>query len=160
MADRHPDASPYLVGSSNIDAALQWVAKSAAGRRGAPIRADRAAARTPPGTVAVGARSGARRCPEVDALLGELRDLKGDEFEVVTSDAGPGTIELTFPGGSEFSAERADELDAPLASLGPHATERAVFTGEFDGELRVIPIDPADWPPAPPVGIPILGVVR
>ena len=98
--------------------------------------------------------------PEVEAILDELRDLKGDEFEVIRSDAGSGEIELTFRGGSEFTAEGADELDARLASLGPHATEPAVFTGEYDGELRVIPIDPADWSPAAQVGIPILGVVR
>ena len=101
-----------------------------------------------------------RRCPEVDAVLDELRDLKGDEFEVVTTDAGPGTIDLTFRGDAEFTADGADELDERLASLGPYATEPAVFTGEYDGELRVIPLDPADWSPAAPAGIPILGTVR
>ena len=101
-----------------------------------------------------------RRCPEVDAVLDGLRDLKGDEFEVVTTDVGPGAIDLTFRGGSEFTDEGADELDERLASLGPHTAEPAVFTGEYDGELRVIPLDPADWSPAAPAGIPILGVVR
>ena len=101
-----------------------------------------------------------RRCPEVDAVLDELRDLKGAEFEVVTTDVDPGTIDLTFRGDSEFADEGADELDARLASLGPHATEPAVFTGEYGGELRVIPLDPADWSPAAPAGIPILGTVR
>src|SRR6516165_9482570 len=86
-----------------------------------------------------------RRGPEVDAILDELRDRRGDEFEVITTDAAPGAIELTFRGGSEFTDEGADELDERLASLGPHATEPALFTGEFDGELRVIPLDPADW---------------
>ena len=47
-----------------------------------------------------------------------------------------------------------------LLSLGAYALEPAVFTGEYDGELRVIPIDPADWSQAAPIGIPILGVVR
>ena len=101
-----------------------------------------------------------RRSPEVEAILDELRDLKGDEFEVNITEVGAGTIELTFRGGSEFTDDGADELDALLASLGPHATEPAVFTGEYDGELRVIPIDKADWSPAPPIGIPILGIVR
>jgi hypothetical protein len=101
-----------------------------------------------------------RRCPEVEAVLDELRDLRGDEFEVVATDAGPGAIELTFRGGSEFTDAGADELDGMLCSLGPHALEPAVFTGEYDGELRVIPIDPADWAPAAPGGIPILGIVR
>ena len=100
-----------------------------------------------------------RRSPEVDEVLDELRDLRGDEFEVVTSDAGPGAIALTFRGGSEFTDEGADELDEMLRSLGPHATEPAVFTGDHDGELRVIPIDPADWSHAAPGGIPILGTV-
>ena len=85
-----------------------------------------------------------RRCPEVDAILDELRDLRGDEFEVVVTDAGPGAIDLTFRGGSEFTDDGADELDDMLRSLGPHALEPAVFTGEYDGELRVIAIDPAD----------------
>jgi hypothetical protein len=101
-----------------------------------------------------------RRCPEVEAILDEIRDLKGDEFEVITSDIAPGEIELTFRGGSEFTDAGADELDELLAALGPHATEPAVFTGEYDGELRVIPLDPADWAQASPVGIPVLGIFR
>ena len=95
-----------------------------------------------------------RRCPEVDAVLDELRDLKGDEFEVITADVGPGTIDLRFCGASELTDEGAAELDELLASLGRHATEPAVFTGEYDGELRVIPLDPADWSPATPASIP------
>jgi hypothetical protein len=101
-----------------------------------------------------------RRCPEVDAALDELRDLRGDEFEVSATGAGPGAIELTFRGGSEFTDAGADELDGLLRSLGPHALEPAVFTGDYDGELRVIPLDPADWSPAAPGGIPIRGIVR
>jgi len=101
-----------------------------------------------------------RRCPEVEEVLDELRDLRGDEFEVIAVDVGPGAIELTFRGGSEFTDAGADELDGMLGSLGRHALEPAVFTGEYDGELRVIPIDPADWAPAAPSGIPILGTVR
>ena len=101
-----------------------------------------------------------RRGPEVDAVLDELRDLKGDEFEIITTDAGPGAIELKFRGGSEFTDAGADELDGMVRSLGPHALEPAVFTGEYDGELRIIPLDPADHSPAAPAGIPILGVVR
>jgi hypothetical protein len=101
-----------------------------------------------------------RRCPQVDAILDGLRDLRGDEFDVATKDAGPGAIELTFRGGSEFTDEGADELDGMLGSLGPHALEPTVFTGEYDGELRVIPVDPADWSQPAPVGIPILGIVR
>jgi hypothetical protein len=72
----------------------------------------------------------------------------------------PGAIELTFRGGSEFTDAGADELDAMLRSLGPHALEPAVFTGEYDGELRVIPIDAGDWSHAILGGIPILGTVR
>ena len=101
-----------------------------------------------------------RRCPEVDAILDELRDLRGDEFEVARSDAGPGAIELTFRGSSEFTDDGADELDDMLRSLGRHSLEPAVFTGEFDGELRVIAVDPADWSDPAPGGVPILGIVR
>jgi hypothetical protein len=101
-----------------------------------------------------------RRCPEVDRILDELRDLRGDEFEVATTDAGSSSIELRFRGGSEFMDDGADELDEMLRSLGPHALEPAVFTGEYDGELRVIAIDPADWSDRTPCGIPVLGVVR
>jgi hypothetical protein len=101
-----------------------------------------------------------RRCPQVDAILDSLRDLKGDEFDVATRDAGPGAIDLKFRGGSEFTDEGADELDDLLRSLGPHALEPAVFTGEYDGELRVIPLDPADWSTRAPGGIPILGIAR
>ncbi len=101
-----------------------------------------------------------RRCPEVDQILDDLRDLRGDEFEVNVSDAGPGAIDVTFRGGSEFTDDGADELDMMLRSLGPHALEPAVFTGEYDGDLRVIAIDPADKSCPTPAGIPILGVVR
>jgi hypothetical protein len=101
-----------------------------------------------------------RRCPEVDAIAEELRDLRGDEFDVTTTEAGPGAIELKFRGGSEFTDAGADELDGMVRSLGPHALEPAVFTGEYDGELRVIPLDPADWSPAVPARIPVLGKVR
>jgi hypothetical protein len=71
-----------------------------------------------------------RQCPELERILDELRDLRGDEFEVIATDAGPGAIELTFRGGSEFTDAGTDELDELIASLGPHATEPAVFTGE------------------------------
>jgi hypothetical protein len=101
-----------------------------------------------------------RRCPEADAILDELRDLRGDEFEVASTAAGPGVIELKFRGGSEFTDDGADELDSMLRSLGPYALEPAVFTGEYDGELRVIAVDPADKSDPAPRGIPILGIVR
>jgi hypothetical protein len=101
-----------------------------------------------------------RPCPEVEAIVEELRDLRGDEFEVTTTEAGPGAIELTFHGGSEFTDAGADELDEMVRSLGPHALEPAMFTGEYDGELRVIPVDPADWSAGAPGGIPVLGLVR
>jgi hypothetical protein len=101
-----------------------------------------------------------RRCPKVDAVLDELRDLRGDEFEIATTEAGPGAIDLKFRGGSEFTDDGADELDSLLRSLGPYALEPAVFTGEYDGELRVIAIDPADKSYPAPGGIPILGIVR
>jgi hypothetical protein len=101
-----------------------------------------------------------RRCPEVDEVLDELRDLRGDEFEVRVVDADPDAIDLTFRGGSEFTDDGADELDAMLRSLGRHALEPAVFTGEYDGELRVVAIDPAPKSYPTPGGIPILGIVR
>ena len=101
-----------------------------------------------------------RRCPQVEAILGGLRDLKGDEFAVATRGAGPGAIELTFRGGSEFTDEGADELDAMLGALARFATEPAVFTGEYDGELRVVALDPADWSDPAPCSIPVLGIVR
>ena len=101
-----------------------------------------------------------RRGPEVDAILEELRDLRGDEFEITTTAAGPGTIELRLRGDSEFTDAGADELDDLLRSLGRHALEPAVFTGEYDGELRVVAVDPADWPAPAPAGIPIVGIVR
>jgi hypothetical protein len=93
--------------------------------------------------------------PEVEAIFDDLRDLRGDEFELVTTDTGPGAIPPTFRGGSEFT----DELDGMQQSLGRHALEPVVFTGEYDNELRVNPIDPADWSPSS-AGIPNLGIVR
>ncbi len=79
-----------------------------------------------------------RRCPEVEAILDELRDIRGDEFEVIAMSGRPGEIAVTFDGGSEFTDEGADELDSMLRSLGPRALESAVFRGEYDGEPRVV----------------------
>ena len=95
-----------------------------------------------------------------NAILDELRDIRGEEFEVVVREAGRGPIDVTFRGGSEFTDDGADELDDLLRSLGPHALEPAVISGEYDGELRVIAIDPADKSYPSPGGIPILGIVR
>ncbi len=101
-----------------------------------------------------------RRCPEVESILEELRDLRREEFKVVLADAGDGSIEVTFRGGSEFTDAGADELDGLLASLGRHAVEPAAFTGLFDDELSVVPLDPADWSAPSPCGVPVLGLVR
>jgi hypothetical protein len=65
---------------------------------------------------------------------------------------------VTFRGGSEFTDDGADELDGMLRSLGPHALEPAVFTGEYDGEVRVVSIDPARNVFPAPDGIPIRGL--
>jgi hypothetical protein len=101
-----------------------------------------------------------RHCKEVEAILDELRDIRGDEFEVAVVDLGPGAIKLTFRGGSEFTDDGADELDQLIRSLGSLALEPAVFTGEYDGELRIVCVDPADWSDPAPGGIPILGSIR
>jgi hypothetical protein len=101
-----------------------------------------------------------RRRPEVEAILDELRDIRGEEFEVVVREAGPGAIDVTFRGGSEFTDDGADELDDLLRSLGPHALEPAVIGGEYDGELRLLAVDPAPKSCPSPIGIPILGIVR
>ncbi len=101
-----------------------------------------------------------RKCPDADLILEELRDLRGDEFDLVAADAGVGAIEVSFRGGSEFTDAGADGLDGMLASLGEFALEPAVFTGLFDDELRVVPLDPADWSAPSPCGVPVLGLVR
>jgi hypothetical protein len=101
-----------------------------------------------------------RRCPEVEAIIAELGELKGDEFEAVVAGAGPGVIEFTYRGGSEFTDDGADELDALLRSLGPHAVGPAVFAGEYDGEPRSVAVDRAAEPVPVPGGLPIRGIVR
>jgi hypothetical protein len=67
---------------------------------------------------------------------------------------------LNLKGDSEFTDDGADELDGLLWSLGPHALEPAVFTGAYDGEVRVVAIDPARNVFPAPDGIPIRGIVR
>ena len=101
-----------------------------------------------------------RRGPEVDAILEELRDLRGDEFEITTIAAGPGTIEFRLRGDSEFTDAGADELDDLLRSLGRHALEPAVITGEYDGERRDVFIEPGGQACPTACGIPIRGTVR
>jgi hypothetical protein len=100
------------------------------------------------------------RCPEVDRIIAELRDIRGEEFEVRVIDIGPDEIELSFRGGSEFTDDGADELDDLLRSLGPHALEPAVLGGEYDGETRLVAVDPTPRSFPGPASIPILGTVR
>ena len=101
-----------------------------------------------------------RPCPEVEAILDELPRPAGRRVRGHRDRRRPRGDRAGVSGRFRVHRRGADELDAMVRSLAPHALEPAVFTGEFDGELRVIPLDPADGSPAARTGIPILGVAR
>ena len=83
-----------------------------------------------------------RRCPEVEAILDELRDIRGDEFEVIAMPTVPGEIEVTFDGGSEFTDEGAAELDSMLRRSAPGPWRRPPSGESTTVSLRVVIADP------------------
>ncbi len=74
-----------------------------------------------------------RRSHEVDAIIARIRSHCGHHFafDVDLVPVGSETDEFSIEGAGEFAAGGVLKLDALIESLGPHALEGAVLTGEY-----------------------------
>ena len=73
---------------------------------------------------------------EVEAIIAEIRSHCGRHFafdvDVIQVDSE--TDEFSIEGTGEFAAGGRAQLDTLIDSLGPHALEGAVLTGNYDNE--------------------------
>src|SRR5450759_1011820 len=75
-----------------------------------------------------------QRCHEVDAIIAKIRSHCGHHFDVDLVPVGSETDEFSIEGAGEFAAGGVLKLDSLIQSLGPHALEAAVLTGEYENE--------------------------
>jgi hypothetical protein len=73
-----------------------------------------------------------RRCPDVDAIIVQLRELGTEGIGVVTKERGMDQIELTVQGHAELAEATVREIERLLESLGPFALDAEVFEGQFN----------------------------
>ena|SRR5271157_181249 len=85
-----------------------------------------------------------RRNHEVDAIVAKIRSHCGHHFafDVDVVPVGSESDEFSIDGAGEFAAGGVPKLDALIESLGPHALEGAVLTGEYENEPCVLVIAP------------------
>jgi hypothetical protein len=75
-----------------------------------------------------------RASPEVDAIVARIREHCDRDFEVTLVPVDPEISEFSIEGAGEFSSGGVLGLDELVVSLGPHAVEAAVFTGDYENE--------------------------
>ncbi len=75
-----------------------------------------------------------RKCAEVDDIIKELRDRCGQGFEIDVSHAEPDELEISVEGSSLFPTGYVLGIEELLCSLGPFASEGAVFSGDCKGQ--------------------------
>jgi hypothetical protein len=75
-----------------------------------------------------------RASPDVDAIIARIRDHCDRDFEVTLVPVDPETSVFSLEGAGEFSSGGVLALDELIVSLGPHAVEAAVFTGDYESE--------------------------
>src|SRR4051794_31149099 len=75
-----------------------------------------------------------RASPDVDAIVAKIRDHCDRDFEVALAPVDAEICVFSIEGAGEFSAGGVLALDELIVSLGPHAVESAVFTGEYESE--------------------------
>ena len=85
-----------------------------------------------------------RKCPEVEEILGQLRDRCGEGIKVEVTEVEPAQLEISVEGGSLFSRGHALGIEELLESLGPFASEGAVFGGECDGQPWEVVVAPSE----------------
>jgi hypothetical protein len=75
-----------------------------------------------------------RASPEVDGIVARIREHFDRDFEVTLVPVDAEISEFSIEGAGEFSSGGVLALDELVVSLGPHAVEAAVFTGEYESE--------------------------
>jgi hypothetical protein len=75
-----------------------------------------------------------RKCPETEHIVTQLRARCGKGIEIDVSDVEPDQLEISVEGGSMFPRGYVLGIEEVLESLGPFASEGAVFGGECDGQ--------------------------
>jgi hypothetical protein len=83
-------------------------------------------------------------CHEVEAIIAEIRSHCGRHFafdvDVIPVDSE--IDEFSIEGTAEFAAGGELKLDTLIDSLGPHALEGAVLTGNYDNEPCELAVAP------------------
>ena len=83
-----------------------------------------------------------RRCQEVAAVVAKIRSHCDQNFTVARAAEDDEMDRFSIEGAGEFAAGGVLILDELLLSLGPHAPEGAVLTGEYENgpcELVIAP---------------------
>jgi hypothetical protein len=83
-----------------------------------------------------------RASPEAVAIVARIRDHCDRDFEVTLVPVDAEISVFSIEGAGEFSSGGVLALDELIVSLGPHALEAAVFTGDYENapcELVVAP---------------------
>ena len=85
-----------------------------------------------------------RKCPEVDDIVKQLKDRCGLGIEIDVSDVEPDQLEISVEGGSLFPTGYVLGIEQLLESLGPFASEGAVFSGDCDGQPWEVVVAPSE----------------
>ena len=83
-----------------------------------------------------------RRCREVAAVVAKIRSHCGQHLTVALAAEDDEMDQFSIEGAGEFAAGGVLILDELLLSLGPHALEGAVLTGEYENEPCELVIAP------------------
>ena len=75
-----------------------------------------------------------RASPAVDAIVSRIKEHCDRDFEVALVPVDPEISVFSIEGAGEFSSGGVLALDELTVSLGRHALEAAVFTGEYESE--------------------------
>jgi hypothetical protein len=75
-----------------------------------------------------------RASPDVDAIVARINEHCDRDFEVTLAPVDPEISVFSIEGAGEFTSGGVLGLDELVMSLGPHAVEAAVFTGDYDNE--------------------------
>jgi hypothetical protein len=78
----------------------------------------------------------------VDVIVSRLKEHCDRDFEVALVPVDPEISVFSIEGAGEFSSGGVLALDELIVSLGPHAVEAAVFTGEYESEPCELVIAP------------------
>ena len=85
-----------------------------------------------------------RKCTEVDDIVKQLKDRCGLGIEIDVSDVEPDQLEISVEGGSLFPTGYVLGIEELLESLGPFASEGAVFSGDCDGQPWEVVVAPSE----------------